>query len=126
VLPASDTEALERTLAEEKDVAAVIMEATGASMGTIPLAPGFLAAVRRLTQAYHTLLILDEVVTGFRYSPGGVQAAAGVVPDVTILAKILAGGLRMHGEREVEETAAGFARSLDMMIAEGILKRARS
>jgi glutamate-1-semialdehyde 2,1-aminomutase len=93
VLPANDVAAVERALAEDGDIAAVILEPSGASYGTIPIVPGFLAALRRLTKELDTLLVFDEVVTGFRYSPGGVQALEGVVPDVTILAKILAGGL---------------------------------
>lgn len=93
VLPANDVPLLERTLAEDNDIAAVILEADGASMGTIPLVPGFLHDVRRLTKTYGALMILDEVVSGFRYSPGGIQAREGVLPDLTMLAKILAGGL---------------------------------
>jgi glutamate-1-semialdehyde 2,1-aminomutase len=93
VLPANDVTLLERTLAGDRDIAAVVLEADGASMGTVPLAPGFLTEVRRLTEQYGALMILDEVVSGFRYSPGGVQAVVGVKPDLTMLAKILAGGL---------------------------------
>ncbi|MCL5108358.1 MAG: aminotransferase class III-fold pyridoxal phosphate-dependent enzyme [Chloroflexi bacterium] len=93
VLPANDLPLLERTLAGDRDISAVVLEADGASMGTVPLAPGFLQGVRRLTEHYGALMILDEVVSGFRYSPGGVQAVVGVKPDLTMLAKILAGGL---------------------------------
>jgi glutamate-1-semialdehyde 2,1-aminomutase len=75
------------------DVAAVILEPTGAAWGTVPLPAGLLAAVRRLTAASGTVLIFDEVVSGFRWSPGGVQAVAGVTPDLTVLGKILAGGM---------------------------------
>ncbi|HET9971016.1 MAG TPA: aminotransferase class III-fold pyridoxal phosphate-dependent enzyme [Streptosporangiaceae bacterium] len=76
-----------------RDVAAVILEPSGAAWGTVPLPAGLLAAVRELTAATGTVLIFDEVVSGFRWSPGGVQAAAGVTPDLTALGKILAGGL---------------------------------
>lgn len=93
VLPIDDISAVERTLAEDDDIAAVIIEASGASTGTIPIRPGFLAELRRVTKERGTVLIFDEVVTGFRFSPGGVQAATGVIPDMTILAKVLAGGL---------------------------------
>ena len=55
---------------------------------------GLLTAVRELTAATGTVLVFDEVVSGFRWSPGGVQAAAGVTPDLTVLGKILAGGCR--------------------------------
>jgi glutamate-1-semialdehyde 2,1-aminomutase len=75
------------------DVAAVILEPSGAAWGTVPLPGGLLATVRALTGATGTVLIFDEVVSGFRWSPGGVQALAGVTPDLTVLGKILAGGM---------------------------------
>jgi glutamate-1-semialdehyde 2,1-aminomutase len=75
------------------DVAAVILEPTGAAWGTVPLPAGLLADVRGLTAASGTVLVFDEVVSGFRWSPGGVQAVAGVTPDLTVLGKILAGGM---------------------------------
>jgi len=75
------------------DVAAVIVEPTGASWGTLPLQEGFLADLREVTWRYHTVLIFDEVVTGFRVALGGAQERYGVVPDLTALAKILGGGL---------------------------------
>ena len=59
----------------------------------IPPKPGFLEALRAITEEYEIPLIFDEVVTGFRVSPGGAQAELGVIPDMTSLAKILAGGL---------------------------------
>ena len=77
----------------EGDVAAVIVEPTGGSWGTLPLREGFLADLREVTHRYQSLLIFDEVVTGFRVAPGGAQERYGVTPDVTTLAKILAGGL---------------------------------
>jgi glutamate-1-semialdehyde 2,1-aminomutase len=91
VIPA-DARALADALAEG-DVAAVILEPSGAAWGTVPLPAGLLTAVRELTAATGTVLILDEVVSGFRWSPGGVQALAGVTPDLTALGKILAGGM---------------------------------
>lgn len=93
LLPQHDTEALRRALEERGDVAAVIVEPTGASFGTIPLESSFLSDVRDLTERTGALLIFDEVVTGFRVAPGGVQALTGILPDVTCLAKVLAGGL---------------------------------
>jgi glutamate-1-semialdehyde 2,1-aminomutase len=86
----------ERALAEALragDVAAVILEPSGAAWGAVPLPAGLLAASRALTSAAGTVLIFDEVVSGFRWSPGGVQAVAGVTPDLTVLGKILAGGM---------------------------------
>ena len=76
-----------------RGVAAVILEPSGAAWGTVPLPPGFLAAARRLTAESGTLLVFDEVVSGFRWAPGGVQQATGVTPDLTVLGKILAGGM---------------------------------
>ena len=78
---------------QEGDVAAVILEPTGASWGTLPIRQEFLVGLRELTSRHSTVLIFDEVVTGFRVSSGGVQARYGVTPDLTTLAKILAGGL---------------------------------
>ena len=75
------------------DVAAVILEPSGAAWGTVPLPGGFLAAARRLTEAAGAVLVFDEVVSGFRWAPGGVQEVAGVHPDLTALGKILAGGM---------------------------------
>ena len=92
ILP-PDLNALERTLANDKDIAGVITEGSGASYGTVPLQPGFLEGVRRLTQQYGVVMILDEVITGFRWSPGGLQQKLGIDPDLCTLAKILTGGL---------------------------------
>jgi len=75
------------------DVAAVIMEPSGAAWATVPLPAGFLAAARRLADQHGTLLVFDEVVTGFRWAPGGVQEVTGIRPDLTVLGKILAGGM---------------------------------
>jgi len=105
-VPQNDLEALRRALREE-EVAAVILEPTGASWGTIPLEPALLPQIRDAARAAGALLIFDEVVTGFRVAPGGVQAATGVLPDLTTLAKILAGGLpggAVVGRREVMST----------------------
>jgi glutamate-1-semialdehyde 2,1-aminomutase len=92
-VPNNDLAAVERVLSTDDDIACVILEPTGASYGTIPIAEGFLAGLRELTTRYGVLLIFDEVITGFRYTPGGVQALTGVIPDLTALAKIVAGGL---------------------------------
>ena len=94
------------TMLKAGDIAAVILEPTGASWATVPLANGFLQALRELTTKYGVLLIFDEVIGGFRWSPGGVQAKTGVTPDLTTLAKILAGGLpggAVAGRRDVME-----------------------
>jgi len=91
VVPA-DAQALAEAL-QGGDVAAVILEPSGAAWGTVPMPAGLLASVRALTRATGTVLVFDEVVSGFRWSPGGVQAVAGVTPDLTVLGKILAGGM---------------------------------
>ncbi|OGO51050.1 MAG: hypothetical protein A2148_10760 [Chloroflexi bacterium RBG_16_68_14] len=103
VIPQNDPDTLRRTLREE-EVAAVILEPTGASWGTVLLDPTMLPLLREATREAGALLIFDEVVTGFRVSPGGAQEASGVTPDLTTLAKILAGGLpggAVAGRREV-------------------------
>lgn len=92
LIPPGDVDALAAALAGD-DVAAVIFEPTGAYFGVIPLAPDYLFAARELTEKHGTVLVFDEVVTGFRVSPGGAQGYFGVTPDLTALAKILAGGL---------------------------------
>jgi glutamate-1-semialdehyde 2,1-aminomutase len=89
----NDVEGITRLFNDHKDIAAVILEPTGASFGKMPILPSFLQVLRDLTKQAGAVLIFDEVVTGFRVSPGGVQAAVGVTPDMTTLAKILSGGL---------------------------------
>jgi glutamate-1-semialdehyde 2,1-aminomutase len=89
----NDVAAVERLLASQDDVAAVMIEPVGSSSGAIPTSPEVLNALRQSTTKHDALLIFDEVVTGFRVHPGGVQALYGVTPDLTALAKILAGGL---------------------------------
>jgi glutamate-1-semialdehyde 2,1-aminomutase len=78
---------------ERGDVAAVILEPAGGQAGTTPTIPGYLHDLRALTTKHGALLIFDEVITGFRYAPGGAQEFFDVTPDLTTLAKIVAGGL---------------------------------
>jgi glutamate-1-semialdehyde 2,1-aminomutase len=91
-VPQNDIALVEEKLAAD-DVAAVILEPTGASYGTLPLRQGFLPELREATRRHNVVLIFDEVVTGFRVAPGGAQERYGVTPDLTTMAKILAGGL---------------------------------
>ncbi|MCL4534166.1 MAG: aminotransferase class III-fold pyridoxal phosphate-dependent enzyme, partial [Bacteroidetes bacterium] len=93
VIPPSDPELLEETLASDKDIACVIIEPSGAHWGSIPVLPSFLTELRDITRRHDVLLIFDEVITGFRHSPGGAQKLYGITPDLTTMAKILAGGL---------------------------------
>jgi glutamate-1-semialdehyde 2,1-aminomutase len=90
--PPNDLAAVRAALAAG-DVAAVIIEPTGGHFGVVPIAPGFLEALRAETSQAGVLLIFDEVVTGFRLAPGGAQALFGVMPDLSTFAKVLAGGL---------------------------------
>src|SRR5712691_1679411 len=92
--------------AHADQVAAVILEPGGGSNGIIPTSLPFLRDVRALTAQRGVVLIFDEVITGFRDSPGGAQQVYGVTPDLTTLAKIVAGGLpggAVVGKREVME-----------------------
>ena len=75
------------------DVAAVIVEPVAANMGVVAPSPGFLSGLRELTTKSGALLIFDEVITGFRVAPGGAQELYGVRPDLTVLGKIIGGGL---------------------------------
>jgi glutamate-1-semialdehyde 2,1-aminomutase len=93
LLPADDAGRVAATLEARDDVAAVILEPSGASWGQVPLPEGFLAALRETTRKHGVVLIFDEVITGFRWSRGGAQARFGITPDMCVLAKIVAGGL---------------------------------
>ncbi|MFQ5380997.1 MAG: aspartate aminotransferase family protein, partial [Dehalococcoidia bacterium] len=88
-----DLATVRETLAGNGDVAAVIVESAGAASGGVPLPRGFNAELARICRDRGVVFIMDEVVTGFRWSPGGVQGLEGVRPDLTALAKILAGGM---------------------------------
>ncbi|MGE0608387.1 MAG: aspartate aminotransferase family protein [Pirellulales bacterium] len=89
----NDTAAITELLSNRDDIAAVMIEPTGASWGQVPVQPEFLHALRQQTSKRGALLIFDEVITGFRVSPGGAQGEFGIQPDLTTLAKIVAGGL---------------------------------
>jgi glutamate-1-semialdehyde 2,1-aminomutase len=93
VIPPNNLSLLEQTLASDSEIGAVILEPTGGHWGQVPVRGEFLAGVRQLTEKFGQLLIFDEVITGFRVHPGGAQAHFQIKPDVTTLAKILAGGL---------------------------------
>jgi glutamate-1-semialdehyde 2,1-aminomutase len=89
----NDVEGITRIFNDHKDIAALIIEPTGASFGKMPIRPSFLKLLRDLCTQSGTILIFDEVVTGFRVSNGGMQKHCGIIPDMTSLAKILAGGM---------------------------------
>jgi glutamate-1-semialdehyde 2,1-aminomutase len=109
-LPFNNTEAVEQTFAVHgAKIAAIIVEPVCGNMGCIPPVPGFLEALRRITAAHDSLLIFDEVMTGFRVSPGGAQQLYGIVPDLTTLGKVIGGGLPIAaygGRREIMEHVA--------------------
>jgi glutamate-1-semialdehyde 2,1-aminomutase len=92
VVPWNDDAALERALAEHQ-LAAVICEPYAANMGLVPPRRGFLELVRDLCTAHGALLIFDEVITGFRMARGGAQELTGMLPDLTVMGKVLGGGL---------------------------------
>ncbi len=94
VVSPGDLAAVEDALDGDSDIAALILEPTGAHYGQLPFdVPTYLKGLRDLTAQHGVILIFDEVVTGFRASPGGVQEKYSVTPDLTTMAKILAGAL---------------------------------
>jgi len=94
VVPFNDPEAVARALTEHRgQVAAMILEPVMMNAGIIPPADGYLAAIRDLLHQAGSLLIYDEVKTGFTTGPGGITASSGVVPDIVCLAKALGGGI---------------------------------
>jgi glutamate-1-semialdehyde 2,1-aminomutase len=108
VVPWNDREAVERAL-REHSVAALLAEPIAANMGVVPPAAGFLEFLREATSEAGTLLIFDEVITGFRVARGGAQERFGVKPDLTVLGKVIGGGLpaaAFAGPRELMERMA--------------------
>jgi glutamate-1-semialdehyde 2,1-aminomutase len=104
----NDREAVRRALAEGP-VAAIIAEPIAANMGVVPPGEGFLDALRELAGEHGALLILDEVITGFRVARGGAQELYGVRADITVMGKVLGGGLpaaAYGGSRELMERVA--------------------
>lgn len=93
VLPYNDTRSLKEFFRRTKDVAAVILEPIAANMGVVPAERGFLRELRAVTEENRAFLIFDEVITGYRVGYGGAQHLFGVKPDLTILGKIIGGGL---------------------------------
>ena len=94
VVPYNDLDAAAEAFVKHSEgIAAVIVEPVAANMGVVPPAPSYLETLRRLCDASGALLIFDEVITGFRVARGGAQARFGVTPDLTVLGKIVGGGL---------------------------------
>jgi glutamate-1-semialdehyde 2,1-aminomutase len=93
-LPYNSVEALEEAFrAHGNEIAAVIVEPVVGNMGCVPPLPGYLEAMREITARHGALLILDEVMTGFRVAFGGAQQRYGIRPDLTTLGKVIGGGL---------------------------------
>jgi len=110
IAPFNDLEAVAALFEQfPRDIAAVIVEPVAGNMGVVPPAQGFLQGLRELTREHGSLLIFDEVMTGFRVHLGGAQALYGVMPDITTLGKVIGGGLPVGaygGRREIMEMVA--------------------
>ena len=108
VVPYNDLGGVRKALADDQ-VAAVIVEPVAANIGVVLPEDGYLAGLRELTAAHGTLLIFDEVITGFRLGRGGAQERHRVRPDLTVLGKIIGGGLPVGaygGRAEIMELVA--------------------
>jgi glutamate-1-semialdehyde 2,1-aminomutase len=110
VLPYNDVDAVAEAVLRYGDgLAAILVEPVAGNMGVVPPEPGFLETLRRLCDASGALLVFDEVITGFRVARGGAQARFGVLPDLTVLGKIVGGGLPLAafgGRAELMERLA--------------------
>lgn len=110
VAPYNDLAAVEQAFAEwDREFAAVIVEPVAGNMGIVKPVEGFLEGLRRLTEAHGTLLIFDEVMTGFRVSPAGAIGLYGIEPDIVTLGKVVGGGFPLAayaGKRDIMEHVA--------------------
>ena len=110
VLPYNDLDAVRDLFEHEgEEFAAVILEPVAGNMGCVPPAEGYLEGLREITARYGTVLIFDEVMTGFRLAFGGAQERYGVTPDLTTLGKVIGGGLPVGaygGRREIMDQVA--------------------
>lgn len=108
--PFNDLAAVEKIFAQRKQkIAAVIVEPVAANMGVVAPAKGFLEGLREITNRAGSLLVFDEVITGFRVAPGGAQQRWNVRPDLTVLGKVIGGGLPVAaygGRRDIMEMVA--------------------
>lgn len=106
----NDTDSVEKLFGSYGDnIAAVIVEPVAANMGVVPPKPGFLEFLREITKERESLLVFDEVITGFRLGAGGAQEYYGVTPDLTTLGKIIGGGMPVGaygGRKEIMEMVA--------------------
>jgi len=109
-LPYNDIESVKKVMDEQGDkIACIIVEPIAGNMGLVRPADGFLETLREVTEKSGSLLIFDEVMTGFRVAYGGAQSLYGILPDITCLGKIIGGGLPVGaygGKREIMEHIA--------------------
>jgi glutamate-1-semialdehyde 2,1-aminomutase len=109
-LPFNDIEAVTEAFKKHGgEIAGVIVEPVAGNMNCIPPRPGFLEGLRKLCDEYGSVLIFDEVMTGFRVAPGGAQALYGITPDLTVLGKVIGGGMPVGafgGKREIMQLLA--------------------
>ncbi|MEO8251698.1 MAG: glutamate-1-semialdehyde 2,1-aminomutase [Chloroflexota bacterium] len=120
VVEYNDLDQVAELLAQEEDVSAVIVEPVAANMGVCLPEPGYLEGLRLLTARHGTLLIFDEVITGFRVARGGAQERYGITPDLTVLGKIIGGGLPV-GAYGGSATVMGLVAPLGPMYQAGTL-----
>jgi glutamate-1-semialdehyde 2,1-aminomutase len=110
VLPFNDLEALQTAFKQfGPQVAALIVEPIAGNMNLVQMTPEYIQAMRALTQQYGTVLIYDEVMTGFRVAIGGAQSLHGITPDLTCLGKVMGGGMPMAafgGRRDIMQKLA--------------------
>ena len=110
VLPYNDVDALEKLFATSgHEIACIIVEPVAGNMNCVPPIPGYLQALRDVCTQYGSVLIFDEVMSGFRVALGGAQAVYGVTPDLTTLGKVIGGGLPVGafgGRRDIMEMIA--------------------
>jgi len=110
VAPYNDLHAVETLFKERGDsIACIIVEPVTGNMGLVLPEPGYLEGLRRVTEEHGSLLIFDEVLTGFRVAPGGAQERYGITPDITCLGKVIGGGMPVGaygGRRDVMEMVA--------------------
>ncbi|GAG27022.1 unnamed protein product, partial [marine sediment metagenome] len=109
-LPYNDIDCIKTVMADRREeIACIIVEPVAGNMGLVPPVDGFLETLRKLTREAGSLLIFDEVMTGFRVAYGGAQSLYGISPDITCLGKIIGGGLPVGaygGKREILEHMA--------------------
>ena len=114
VLPWNDAEQVAALFARRgHEIAAIISEPVLCNSGCIMPAPGFLAELRRISREHGSLLIFDEIITGFRIAPGGAQSVFGVTPDLAIFGKAIAAGLPLSA-------VAGRREILELMVSGGV------